>query len=163
MKKKYISKSLHDTKKAAEDFVDKLFTTGGKTGGKAVVILLQGNLGSGKTTFVKAVAEILGIKKNITSPTFVLEKVYKLPAFAKVYGAAKPKNGNFTSFVHIDAYRLSGAKDMELLGWGELVDNPKNLVFVEWPEIVDGIFADNTPKITFEFVDETTRVLTFYL
>jgi len=152
MKKKYTSKSLDDTKRIANIFVEKLLIMGGKTGGKAVVILLQGNLGSGKTTFVKAVAEILGIKKNITSPTFVLEKVYRIKG-----------NERFSQLVHIDAYRLSGAKDLDLLGWGELVKNPKNLIFIEWPEIVGGIFSENTPKIQLEFVDETTRNLTFYL
>ncbi|MCK9352457.1 MAG: tRNA (adenosine(37)-N6)-threonylcarbamoyltransferase complex ATPase subunit type 1 TsaE [Candidatus Paceibacterota bacterium] len=152
MPQKYVSKSLEDTKQIAEAFVEKLLKTRGKTGGKAVVILLEGNLGSGKTTFVKAVAEILGIKKNITSPTFVLEKVYKIA-----------KNEKFSQMVHIDAYRLSGAKDLDLLGWGEVVENPKNLVFVEWPEIVDGVFPENTPKICFEFVDENTRNLTFSL
>jgi tRNA threonylcarbamoyladenosine biosynthesis protein TsaE len=162
MKKKYISKSLGDTKRIAGDFVDKLLKTGGKTGGKAVIILLQGNLGSGKTTFVKAVAEIFGIKKNITSPTFVLEKVYRMPPCF-----AKATQGNpcdtFSRLVHIDAYRLSGAKDLDLLGWGEIVENPKNLIFIEWPEMVGGVFPKNTPKIEFEFIDETTRVLTFNL
>ena len=95
MKKRYISKSIDDTKKIAGFFVEKLL----KTGGKAVIVLLQGNLGSGKTTFVKAVADILGIKKNITSPTFVLEKVYRIPCFAKA------TQGGFTRMVHIDAYR----------------------------------------------------------
>jgi tRNA threonylcarbamoyladenosine biosynthesis protein TsaE len=152
MKKKYTSKSLDDTKRIANIFVEKLLIMGGKTSGKAVVILLQGNLGSGKTTFVKAVADILGIKKNITSPTFVLEKVYKIV-----------NNAKFSNLVHIDAYRLSGAKDLDLLGWGEIVDNPRNIVFVEWPEIVGGVFPENTPKIELEFVDETTRNLTFCL
>jgi tRNA threonylcarbamoyladenosine biosynthesis protein TsaE len=155
MKKKYVSKSLEDTKRIADIFVEKLLIMGGKTGGKAVVILLQGNLGSGKTTFVKAIAEILGIKKNITSPTFVLEKVYKIPC------SSKATQGGLTRMVHIDAYRLSGAKDLDLLGWGELVENQKNLIFIEWPEIVGGIFPKNTPKIELEFVDESTRVLTF--
>ena len=157
MKKKYVSKSLDDTKLIARDFVEKLLIMGGKTSGKAVVILLQGNLGSGKTTFVKAVAEIFGIKKNITSPTFVLEKVYKIPC------TARATQGGLTRMVHIDAYRLSGAKDLDLLGWGEIVENNKNLVFVEWPEIVGGVFPENTPKIQLEFIDETTRVLTFNL
>jgi len=159
MRKRFVSKSLEDTKKIAQAFVEKLLKTSGKTGGKAVVILLQGNLGSGKTTFVKAVAEILGIKKNITSPTFVLEKVYRMPRVA----LAKWGNPYFTSLVHIDAYRLSGTKDMELLDWGNIVDNPKNLVFVEWPEMVPGVFPENTPKIELEFIDENTRVLTFNL
>jgi tRNA threonylcarbamoyladenosine biosynthesis protein TsaE len=149
MKKKHVSKGIDDTKKIARDFVEKLFTSGGKTGGKAVIILLQGDLGSGKTTFVKAVAEILGIKKNITSPTFVLEKVYKIG-----------KNQKFSQMVHIDAYRLSDSKDMELLDWGKIVDNRKNLVFIEWPERVSGVFPENMPKILFEFVDENTRNLT---
>ncbi len=149
MKKIYVSKSLEETKSIAKTFVEKLLIMGGKSSGKAVVILLQGNLGSGKTTFVRAVGEVLRVQGNITSPTFVLEKVYKIKG-----------NENFSQMVHIDAYRLSGENDMNALGWGEVVDNPKNIVFVEWPEVVSDVFPEDTPKIFLEFIDENTRTLT---
>jgi len=152
--KTYISKSLADTRRIAEEFVDNLFTNGGKTSGKAVIIFLRGDLGSGKTTFVKAVGDILGIKETITSPTFVLEKIYKI-------GTSAAEKSEFQNLVHIDAYRLSGGGDLESIGWGELVDNPRNIIFMEWPEMVHEKIPDDSLLIQFRFVDETTREIAF--
>ncbi|MFA5830310.1 MAG: tRNA (adenosine(37)-N6)-threonylcarbamoyltransferase complex ATPase subunit type 1 TsaE [Candidatus Paceibacterota bacterium] len=153
-RKTVLSCGLEETSRIADEFVEKLFTTGGKTGGKAVVVLLQGDLGSGKTTFVKAVAKKLGIRNTVTSPTFVLEKIYAIPRNAK-------KETGFQQLIHIDAYRLSDKDDLWTIGWEEIVKDPKNLIFIEWPERVSEVFLENTPKISFEFVDENTRNLTF--
>jgi tRNA threonylcarbamoyladenosine biosynthesis protein TsaE len=150
----YTSKSLDDTRLLAERFVDNLFTKGGKTGGKAVIIFLQGDLGSGKTTFVKAIADILEVKETVTSPTFVIEKVYKIHS-------SGAKKAGFHELVHIDAYRLGGGGDLQTIRWGEVVDNPKNLVFMEWPEMVHETIPENSQLIRFRFVDENTREITF--
>jgi len=147
------SESTEETSRIASEFVEKLFTTGGKTGGKAVIVLLQGDLGSGKTTFVKAVAKTLGIRNTVTSPTFVLEKIYKIPKSAK-------KETGFQQLIHIDAYRLADKEDLQSIGWEEIAKDPKNLIFIEWPERVSGIFSEKTIKIKFRFIDESKRELT---
>lgn len=91
----------------------------------AALVTLSGELGAGKTTFAQAVAKALGIEDMVTSPTFVLEKIYMLPE-----GQA------FKRLVHIDAYRLAGGKELAPLGLGALIKDPGNLILLEWPENV---------------------------
>ncbi len=111
----------------------------------AIVVGLYGNLGAGKTAFVKEIAKIIGIKENISSPTFVILKRYEI------------KNLKFKNLVHIDAYRLENGKDLESLKWSEIIRNPDNLIFIEWPDRVKKALPKNILKIYFEFVDEETR------
>lgn len=141
---KIISKSLDDTKNIAKKFVEDTARTK-DAHEHAVVIAMYGNLGSGKTTFVKAVAYEFGIKNTVTSPTFVIEKIYKL------------ENQNFDNLIHIDAYRLKSGEELKALGWDNIVKNPKNIIFIEWPENVKDIIPNNAKKIKFEFIDEKTR------
>lgn len=91
----------------------------------AVLVTLSGELGAGKTSFAQGIARELGIEEPITSPTFVLEKKYNLPA-----------GKQFKHLVHIDAYRLEGRKSLTPLGFSELYDDPSNLILLEWPEFV---------------------------
>ncbi len=91
----------------------------------ATLVTLSGELGAGKTSFTQGAARALGITDPITSPTFVLEKVYELPQAAA-----------FARLVHIDAYRLEGEDTLAPLGFEELYADPANLVVLEWPELV---------------------------
>ncbi len=102
----------------------------------ATVVALSGELGAGKTTFAQAVAEAFGVEEVVTSPTFVLEKIYALPVQEGLKGQ------KFTRLVHIDAYRLRGVHELEHLGWRELLQDPGNLIVLEWPERV----AEAVPK-----------------
>lgn len=92
----------------------------------ATFVTLSGELGAGKTAFVKAVAEALGVEDVVTSPTFVLEKIYLL-------GSSTSK---FKRLVHIDAYRLERGSDLIPLGFDELMKDAGNLILLEWPEKV---------------------------
>lgn len=92
----------------------------------ATLITLSGELGAGKTAFVKAVAKALGVEEVVTSPTFVLEKIYTLEN-----GASK-----FERLIHIDAYRLERGADLAPLGFDELLRDAGNLILLEWPEKV---------------------------
>lgn len=96
--------------------------------GGATLVTLSGELGAGKTAFVKAVARALGIEEVVTSPTFVLEKIYLLPL-----GGLASK---FERLIHIDAYRLSQGRDLAPLGFDELMRDAGNLILLEWPERV---------------------------
>lgn len=91
----------------------------------AVLVSLSGELGAGKTSFVQGIAREFGIEEAITSPTFVLEKIYELP-----------EEKHFARLVHIDAYRLEGEKSLSPLGFEDLYADPKNLILLEWPELV---------------------------
>lgn len=114
----------------------------------ATVVALKGELGAGKTTFTKYFAEALGVEEVITSPTFVIEKVYKL------------EGQRFEYLIHIDAYRLEGGDELMDLGWEEVLAQPENLVVIEWPEKVHDVIPLDVQTITFEVVDEETRKIT---
>ena len=86
-------------KKMAIDFVQNLNLKEGAT-----TVGLKGNLGSGKTTFSQFVAEELGIDEQITSPTFVIQKRYKIQ-----------NSDKFDTLIHIDAYRLSFGEELKVL------------------------------------------------
>ncbi|MFZ5391207.1 MAG: tRNA (adenosine(37)-N6)-threonylcarbamoyltransferase complex ATPase subunit type 1 TsaE [Patescibacteria group bacterium] len=85
------------------------------------IIALQGNLGSGKTTFAKGLAKGLGIKNTITSPTFVLFKVYPV------------KHPTIKQLVHADCYRISG-QEIKTIGLDEYLNNPQTILAIEWPD-----------------------------
>ena len=112
---------------------------------QAVVVGLYGELGSGKTTFIKGIAKAYGLEQTVTSPTFVIEKIYKLD------------NKNFDHLIHIDAYRLENGNELLALGWDIISKDPKNIIFIEWPENVKEILQRDIQKIDFTFVDEQTR------
>ncbi len=97
----------------------------------ATLVTLSGELGAGKTSFTQALAKAYGIEEHVTSPTFVLEKVYQLA-----------KDKSFRRLVHIDAYRLKSGEELSALGWDELMKDARTLVVLEWPEMV----ADGLPK-----------------
>ncbi|MBI4117984.1 MAG: tRNA (adenosine(37)-N6)-threonylcarbamoyltransferase complex ATPase subunit type 1 TsaE [Parcubacteria group bacterium] len=112
---------------------------------EASVIGLYGDLGSGKTTFVKSIAESLGVVEPVVSPTFIIERVYAMdhPRFAR--------------FIHIDAYRLRDSDELLSLGWEEISKDPKNLIFIEWADRIEAALPYDAIKMYFEGVDERTR------
>ena len=114
---------------------------------KAIVVGLEGDLGSGKTAFTKAVAKNLGVLDIVTSPTFVIEKIYKLP---------KTQN-NITHLIHIDAYRIENDNEMKALDWNYIISDPQKLIIIEWPEKISKILPKDIKIIKFLFINETTR------
>ncbi|MES2213843.1 MAG: tRNA (adenosine(37)-N6)-threonylcarbamoyltransferase complex ATPase subunit type 1 TsaE [Patescibacteria group bacterium] len=137
---KYVSKSVEDTKSFAKTFVESLSQEE-----DAIVVALEGDLGSGKTTFSQLVGEALGVREGIQSPTFLIEKIYEL--------YDKP----WKHLVHIDAYRLDKPEELLHLGWNEIISRPDNLILVEWADKVRDIMPDDALRISFTFIDETTR------
>ena len=119
----------------------------------ATVVGLSGDLGAGKTAFVKCVASILGINEVVTSPTFILEKVYIIPR-GSVLGE------KFTKLIHIDAYRLESGKEMVSLDWGSLLLDENNLIFLEWPEKVKETLPADIIGLSLEYADEKVRRIT---
>jgi tRNA threonylcarbamoyladenosine biosynthesis protein TsaE len=103
-----------------------------------MLVTLSGELGAGKTSFTQGMAAALGIAGAVTSPTFVLEKLYELPE-----GAA------FARLAHIDAYRLEGETTLTPLGFDDLYADPKNLIVLEWPERVSGQLPEADHALSF--------------
>jgi tRNA threonylcarbamoyladenosine biosynthesis protein TsaE len=126
------TKNLKETYELAAKFVAEELLCCCKKREKATVVGLFGELGAGKTSFTQGIAKAFGIKDHMTSPTFVLEKIYKLG-----------KKFKYERLIHIDAYRLNGGEDVKALGWDDIMENPKNIVFIEWPERIEGLL----PKI----------------
>lgn len=116
---------------------------------QATVVGLYGDLGSGKTTFMQFFGEALGVKEKILSPTFVIEKIYKI---------AHP---DFDHLIHIDAYRLENAGEMRNLGWENIVKNPRNLIAVEWADRIAGLLPDDHIRVNFFHHDERSRLISF--
>ncbi|HUY05587.1 MAG TPA: tRNA (adenosine(37)-N6)-threonylcarbamoyltransferase complex ATPase subunit type 1 TsaE [Candidatus Paceibacterota bacterium] len=117
----------------------------------ATLVALSGELGAGKTAFTKAVAAALGVGETVTSPTFVLEKIYLLG------GEALP----FAKLVHIDAYRLESGEDLASLGFDELMRDRGNLVVLEWPEKVSDELPPPAVRISIVAQPDGSRTISY--
>lgn len=115
----------------------------------ATLVALSGDLGAGKTTFVQGVAAALGVTEHVTSPTFVIMKIYDLAG------------QKFDRLVHMDAYRLKGDQHLRALGWNELLRDPKNLIIVEWPEKIEGGIPASARPITFRYSGDDSREIVY--
>jgi len=114
------------------------------------ILALSGDLGAGKTTFVKSLATALGIEKVITSPTFTVMKKYDIS-----YGHAK-------TFIHIDCYRLTSLVDAASVGISEILSDDSTIIAIEWPEIIEQILpTERTRYLNFVYVDENVREVTY--
>ena len=104
----------------------------------AAVLALSGDLGAGKTTLTQHFAQLLGVKENIISPTFVIMKSYPL------------QEQKWETLIHIDAYRIEQEKEMQVLGFHHLLSDPKNLILIEWPEKIAGLLPENKIDVLIE-------------
>lgn len=116
----------------------------------ATVLTLSGELGAGKTTFVQGIASALGVQESVVSPTFVLEKIYKLDG--------RPPARGFEYLIHMDAYRLKSAHELRVLGWEEIVREPGNLVLLEWPERVEAAIPKSALRIRIDILGDGRRI-----
>ena len=107
-------------------------------------IELIGDVGVGKTTFVRGLAEGLGIKEPVTSPSFTISKAYALP--------------DGRTLVHYDFYRLNdpGLLSEDLV---ENLANPKNIVVIEWSDSVKDVLPENHTIINIKYNDDGSREL----
>jgi tRNA threonylcarbamoyladenosine biosynthesis protein TsaE len=138
---KFISYSEKQSFNFAKKFASRL------KGGE--IIGLGGELGAGKTIFAKGLAAGLGIKKNITSPTFALMKVYKI------------RGGKIKKFIHIDAYRLKKPKDIISLGVQEYFNRLENVIIIEWADKIKKILPKKTIYIKINSKGEKERIIIF--
>lgn len=129
-----ITKSREETIKFAEEY--------GKTLRGGDVLLLDGEMGAGKTVFTKGIALALGINAEITSPTYAYLNDYD----GKLY--------------HYDCYRLSSGEDAEALGLTEYFYG-NGVCVVEWSENIADVLPDNCKRVKIEKVDLNTRKITY--
>lgn len=107
-------KTEQDTQKLAKSLV--------KSFKGSEILALEGDLGAGKTTLTRYIANEFGIKR-VTSPTFVLMKIYKIQ-----------KNSKIKQIVHIDCYRLDDPQELFYLGVEEYLNRPDTIVIIEWAD-----------------------------
>jgi len=110
------------------------------------VLCLEGQLGSGKTTFIKGLAEGLGLKhpEQVKSPTFVLMHIYK----AKI------------PIYHFDCYRLNTREELEDIGFQDFVNDPQAISCVEWAEKAGDLIPPTARHIRFEILGASRRRIT---
>ena len=149
---KIISHSILETENFARDFLKSI---GGNTSSGACVVGLYGNLGSGKTAFTQMVAKLLGVEETVTSPTYVIEKIYTLEGEKARFANSFPTV--FKHLIHIDAYRLEKSSELAHLGWADIIKDPSNLILIEWPERVADIMPVDHIRLKFTFIDESSR------
>lgn len=143
----FTTKSPEETKALAARLVGMLRARPGIRG-TSTIVALQGNLGAGKTVFVKGAAQALGVVDEVTSPTFVIEKIYRLP-----------ESTHWKQLVHVDAYRMEGEEELKTIGWHDIATDPGNLIMIEWPEQVGLGIPERAVWLEFEAVDEHTRII----
>ncbi|OGH70374.1 MAG: tRNA (adenosine(37)-N6)-threonylcarbamoyltransferase complex ATPase subunit type 1 TsaE [Candidatus Magasanikbacteria bacterium RIFCSPHIGHO2_01_FULL_47_8] len=123
------------------------------------IVCLYGELGSGKTTLVKGLAEGLGIKEDITSPTFTLMNIYKISNIKYLRDPAR--DGAISTLVHIDTYRLKNEQELIQIGVEDYLGQPDTITIIEWPEKVEGLLKDKKIiKITLEHGTNSERTIT---
>lgn len=140
-----ITKSPQQTQKVAQLLIKAIATDSTSS---PFVFCLQGNLGAGKTTFIQGAAKALKIKNKILSPTFVIMKDFKINL--------KP----LEKFFHIDCYRLEKPEEILALNFKSIINNQKNLVFIEWPEKIRKFIPKNALWIKFKIKGKNKREIT---
>jgi tRNA threonylcarbamoyladenosine biosynthesis protein TsaE len=121
-----------DLKKAAEELLNEP-----KKEDSARVFALYGDLGAGKTTFTQSIGEILDIKEDITSPTFVIMKRYVTNI------------ESVSSLIHIDAYRLESVEELLVLGFTDWLQEDNTLIVIEWADKVESLLPPHVERLRF--------------
>ena len=108
------------------------------------IVAFYGDLGAGKTTFTKGIAQGLGISAQITSPTYTIVNEYETGA---------------SQLIHFDMYRLHSADDLFEIGWEDYLQRGAILA-LEWSERVEEIFPPHTVRVSIEKDGDTRRIIT---
>ena len=131
--------SLADINEAAKLFIENM--------GDGKVFAFYGKMGAGKTTFIKAICEELGVDDVITSPTFAIVNEYQ-----------SATTGD--SIYHFDFYRIKKLEEVYDMGYEDYFYSG-SLCFLEWPELIDDLLPEDATKVTIEATDDGGRVVKF--
>lgn len=126
----FVADNLADTQQFAAKIAKKL-----KLGD---IVLLSGDLGAGKTTFVKALCQALGVKDMVTSPTFTIINEY---------------NGVMPIY-HLDMYRIESQDEAIMSGCLDVIQSNNGLCFIEWPDILNGLLPAKCIKLNIKKLGE---------
>ena len=131
--------SLAEINEAAKTFIENM--------GDSKVFALYGKMGAGKTTFIKAICEELGVEDVITSPTFAIVNEYQ-------------SSTTGDSIFHFDFYRIKKLEEVYDMGYEDYFYGG-SLCFLEWPELIDELLPEDAKKVTIEETENGGRVVKF--
>lgn len=131
--------SLDNIREAARQFVEAL--------GDSTVIAFYGKMGAGKTTFIKAVCEELGVEDVITSPTFAIVNEYRSDTTGEL-------------IYHFDFYRIKKLEEVYDMGYEDYFYSGA-LCFIEWPELIEELLPGDALKVVIGEQEDGSRVVTF--
>ncbi|MBQ9089144.1 MAG: tRNA (adenosine(37)-N6)-threonylcarbamoyltransferase complex ATPase subunit type 1 TsaE [Lentisphaeria bacterium] len=134
----YTSMCENDTEKIGADVANKC--------SPGTVVILDGDLGAGKTVFSRGFARALGIDEPVSSPTYTIVQEYELPERGRLY--------------HLDLYRISGVSAALAFGVDEFLNDPSSYALVEWPERIEGILPEDAVKVRLKHAGEGKREIT---
>lgn len=112
----------------------------------ATIVALWGDLGAGKTTLTQYLAKQFDIEDDLVSPTYVILKTYPLD------------DERFTQLVHMDAYRFENPEEAKTIRLFEFVRDPKNLIVIEWPELLGDLLPDHRIDVKIEHDGEGRKI-----
>jgi tRNA threonylcarbamoyladenosine biosynthesis protein TsaE len=115
---------------------------------KGLVIAFYGKMGAGKTTFIKALCEELGVEDVITSPTFAIVNEYSLPLGGRLEGA----------LYHFDFYRIKKIEEVYDMGYEDYFYSG-NLCLIEWPELIEDLLPEDALRVTIEEQPDGSRII----
>ncbi|WP_018462622.1 MULTISPECIES: tRNA (adenosine(37)-N6)-threonylcarbamoyltransferase complex ATPase subunit type 1 TsaE [Prevotellaceae] len=130
--------SLDNIHVAAKEFIANM--------GTGKVFAFYGKMGAGKTTFIKAICEELGVNDVITSPTFAIVNEYTAD--------------NDTPIYHFDFYRIKKLEEVYDMGYEDYFYGG-NLCLLEWPELIEDILPEDVTKVTITEQEDGTRLVEF--
>ena len=131
-------KDIDHIREAAREFVEHI--------GDHRVFAFYGKMGAGKTTFVKAICEELGVDDVITSPTFAIINEYETPSNTPIY--------------HFDFYRIKKLEEVYDMGYEDYFYSGA-LCFIEWPELIEDILPDDAVRVSIAEQEDGSRTVTF--
>lgn len=112
------------------------------------IVKLIGEMGAGKTTFVRMLAQSFGIAQNaVSSPTFVIMNIYQ-------------NSEDQPPLAHMDCYRLGDESELDALGWDQIIGS-EAIILIEWPDRIENSIPKDTLTVRIDHVDEHTRHFTF--
>ena len=140
-----IIKDIEHIREAAREFIDHM--------GEARVFAFYGKMGAGKTTFVKAICEELGVQDIITSPTFAIINEYSID---------KVQSSKFKvqSIYHFDFYRIKKLEEVYDMGYEDYFYSGA-LCFIEWPELIEEILPDDAVRVSISEQEDGSRLVSF--
>ena len=135
---------LNNIREAAREFISHI--------GDCHVFAFYGKMGAGKTTFIKAICEELGVEDVITSPTFAIVNEYTTD-----HSPSTIRHSPSTIY-HFDFYRIKKLEEVYDMGYEDYFYSG-NLCFIEWPELIEELLPEDTVKVNIEVREDGSRTI----